>query len=224
MRRVSQQIGWSQEAKLYYEWLLQLERLTAIVGKNIVPVSPAWTFVPGSVSTFPQSSTGYTLYEGAWTNYDDGQTVDTFPLAGDFYYNNLSNNALYLSTNGYIFPPDNSYLIYGDQGDLYLTPGDPLSDGDIQNFWYKNTVSGSKWKSSMLIYCGRFGSQSTPYSYVINLYRDSQYQYIETCCKSNTVGYTGPNSGVVLAQTTSLVWQSPLDGSSWTLLGFGSIQ
>lgn len=37
MRRVSQQIGWSQEAKLYYEWLMQLERLTAIVGKNIQP-------------------------------------------------------------------------------------------------------------------------------------------------------------------------------------------
>jgi hypothetical protein len=29
MKRVSQFIGWSEEAKLYYEWLLQLERLTA---------------------------------------------------------------------------------------------------------------------------------------------------------------------------------------------------
>jgi hypothetical protein len=37
MRRVSQFIGWSQEAKLYYEWLMQLERLTAILGKNIQP-------------------------------------------------------------------------------------------------------------------------------------------------------------------------------------------
>lgn len=35
MRRVSQQIGWSQEAKLLYNVLLQLQRLTQVIGKNI---------------------------------------------------------------------------------------------------------------------------------------------------------------------------------------------
>jgi hypothetical protein len=35
MRRVSQQIGWSQESKLYYYVLRQLEQLTGIYGKNI---------------------------------------------------------------------------------------------------------------------------------------------------------------------------------------------
>ena len=45
MRRVSQQIGWSQEAKLYYEWLMQLERLTAILGNNIVPPIPVITSI-----------------------------------------------------------------------------------------------------------------------------------------------------------------------------------
>lgn len=46
MRRVSQQIGWSQEAKLYYEWLVQLERLTAILGKNIVSTTTTTTTSP----------------------------------------------------------------------------------------------------------------------------------------------------------------------------------
>jgi uncharacterized protein (TIGR02145 family) len=43
MRRVSQQIGWSQESQLYYQWLVQLERLTAILGKNIVPTTTTTT-------------------------------------------------------------------------------------------------------------------------------------------------------------------------------------
>jgi len=43
MRKLSQQIGWSQEAKLYYEWLVQLERLTAILGKNITTTTSTTT-------------------------------------------------------------------------------------------------------------------------------------------------------------------------------------
>jgi hypothetical protein len=35
MRRVIQQIGWSQESKLLYNVLRQFERLTGVVGKNI---------------------------------------------------------------------------------------------------------------------------------------------------------------------------------------------
>ena len=35
MRRVSQQIGWSQESKLLYNVLKQFERLTGVVGKTI---------------------------------------------------------------------------------------------------------------------------------------------------------------------------------------------
>jgi hypothetical protein len=45
MRRVSQQIGWSQESKLYYQVLKQLERLTGIYG-SIVPTTTTTTTQP----------------------------------------------------------------------------------------------------------------------------------------------------------------------------------
>lgn len=226
MRRVSQFIGWSQEAKLYYEWLMQLERLTAILGKNITPVSPGWTFVPDLNLDWPANTDGYTLYTDGFTNNDDGESNVSIPFAGTFNSNGISDTEYILSTNGYLYGVNSGQNIYGNSGDLYITPGDPLIDGDTQNFWYQNTVNGSKWKTSALVYCGRFGAQTTPYSYIINIYRDSQYQYIETRVKSNTTPFaiSGPGSNGQLATTLSKVWQSPLDGSTWTYLGLGVVQ
>lgn len=192
-----------------------------------VDVTTIWAFVPAEISVFPANSNGYTLYSGAWTYYDDGQTSDTFPLAGDFFYNNDGGrNTMYLSTNGNALASDSSYAIYGNGGDLFLTPGDPLDDGTTQNFWYQNTGSSTKWKTSILVYCGHCcgtPQQQTPYSYIINIYRDSQYQYIETCSKTNVADNSGPDNNTNSASTATQVWQSPLDGSSWTLLGYGSI-
>ena len=53
MRRVSQQIGWSQESKLYYYVLRQLEQLTSVFGKNI----PTTTTSTSSSSTTTTSTT-----------------------------------------------------------------------------------------------------------------------------------------------------------------------
>lgn len=47
MRRVSQQIGWSQESKLLYNVLRQFERLTGVIGKDI----------PSSTTTTTSSTT-----------------------------------------------------------------------------------------------------------------------------------------------------------------------
>ena len=187
--------------------------------------SSNWNFVSAQTSIFPANSDGYTLYTGAWTNFDDGQTVDTFPLGGDFYTNSIANSTSYLSTNGYMIPFNSGFNIFGNNGDLYLTPGSALNDGDTQNFWYQNTVNGSKWRTSMLIYCGLCcgASQQIPYSYILRVYRDSQYQYIETCVKTNVRGSAGPTSNTVIANTLSQVWQSDLNGNTWTYLGLGYI-
>lgn len=51
--RVSQQIGWSQESKLYYYVLRQLEQLTGIYGKNI----PTTTTTSSSTSSTSSTTT-----------------------------------------------------------------------------------------------------------------------------------------------------------------------
>ena len=56
MRRVSQQIGWSQESKLLYNVLRQFEKLTGVVGKTI----PAPTTTTTSTSTSTSTTTSTT--------------------------------------------------------------------------------------------------------------------------------------------------------------------
>lgn len=187
-----------------------------------------WAFVPGEISVFPSSSTDYTLYDGPWTNYDDGQTTNTFPLAGEFYYDGVADSTSYMSTNGYMILTNSGGNIDGNRGDLFLTPNDPLDDGDTQNFWYKNYIGPNKWRTSMLIYCGLYGDQSIPYSYVLNIYRDGSYQYIEACAKTNVTG-DGNGAGPAgydtqVASTATQVWRSGSGGNDWTYLGFGSVQ
>jgi hypothetical protein len=185
-----------------------------------------WVFTGGNVSIFPANSNGYTLYTGDWTNFDDGQTSSTFLLGGDFYTNGTPDNTAYMSTNGYMIPfTYTGYNMNGNQGDLYLTPGQPLDDGDIQNFWYQNTVIGSRWKTSMLIYCGNypFNERLTPYSYILNIYRDSQYQYLETVVKTNIRYSAGPMNDLQPPSTLTQVWQGNLTGTIWTYLGFGYV-
>ena len=222
----SRQIGQPSSTKAQLLWNIskQLENLIKLAGNVVItppaPVSTTWTFTTGDVSIFPADSTGYTVYSGAWTAFDDGQTVDTFPLAGDFFYNNDGGrNTMYLSTNGNALASDSSYAIYGNGGDLFLTPTDPLSDGTVQNFFYQNIVDSTKWKTSVLVYYGHCcGSpqQQTPYSYILNIYRDNQYQYIETCSKTNLADNSGPDNATESPNTLTQVWQSDLPGSTWT--------
>lgn len=219
----------STKAQLLWEISKQLEILTQVAGNVYIPRCPItdWVFTPAEISVFPANSDGYTLYTGNWTYFDDGQTSDSFPIGGEFFNGNGSDTAFYLSTNGYTIGATSNYPFNGNNQDLFITPGDPLDDGTTQNFWYQNTGDANKWKTSILVYCGHCcGSpnQQTPYSYVLNIYKDSQYQYLETVCKTNTGGSTGPGEDTLSSNTATQVWQSPLDGSSWTYLGFGSIQ
>lgn len=230
----SQQIGWSQKSKLLWNISKQLETLTRVAGNVIVtPPSPStsWTFTAGNNAIFPVDSTGYTLYTDGFTNNDDGQSNTAFPLAGDFYTNDgggpIADNTAFMSTNGYMIASSTGFALNGNASDLYLTPGDPLDDGDTQNFWYQNTGDSTKWKTSMLIYCGKCcgtpSPQDTPYSYILNIYRDGDYQYMEACAKTNLGGGVGPETGTETPSTDAQVWRSDLFGNTWTYLGFGSI-
>ena len=228
----SRQIGWGTQANLLWQISKQLERLICVAAcecpttTTTTTTSSSWSFIPAEISVFPANSDGYTLYEGAWTYYDDGQIVDPVSYAGEFFTDGVGDTQFILSTNGYIFGIINSLGIFGNGGDLFLTPGDSLNDGDIQNFFYQNITNGANWKTSILVYCGHCCGttpQETPYSYILNIYRDANFQYIETCAKSNTGDNTGPGTNTEPANTATQVWQSDLTGVTWTYLGFGSI-
>ena len=234
----SRQIGWGTEENLLWQISKQLDNLIKVtynIGTTTTTttINPNWVFVSGGTLAFPTNTTGYTLYTGAWTAPDDGQTVDTFPLAGIFYNNDdAGRDTMYLSTNGFLLASDSSYQIDGNQQDLFLTPGNTLLNGDVQNFWYQNTVIGSKWKTSVLVYCGHCcgsPSEETPYSYILNLYSDGTTQFVETRIKSNsdgqTLGTSGPEGpSAVNVSTASQVWSSTDNGVTWTYLGYGTVQ
>lgn len=230
----SRQIGQPSSTKAQLLWNIskQLENLIKVAGNVVItpptpPVSPTWTFNSGVDLSFPTNQDGYTLYQGGFTNYDDGDAIEPVLYAGTFNSYGQSDTQFILSTNGYLTGTNTNFRINGNQQDLFLTPGDSLLDGDTQNFWYQNTSDANKWKTSVLVYCGHCcGSpqQNVPYSYILNIYQDAQYQYIETRVKSYNGGQAGPNGFTQNSETTSQVWQSPLDGSGWTYLGFGSVQ
>ena len=119
------------------------------------------------------------------------------------------------------------YVIAGNPGDLWLEPGNSLDDGDTQNIYYLVQGDALKWSLKLIIYCGHFGDESTPYSYVMNIYKDATHQWVETMIKSNTDNKdTGPYNvdyvGVA-ASTTSKVWRGDLNGQNWQYLGTGSV-
>lgn len=206
---------------------------------NAIAPRFGWRFVTDTIA-FPSSTTGYTLYSGTFTNADDGHssTAITIPT---FASNGVSSTSLYLSTNGYVTlnagnggihsqpEPSNgsaSATIAGNPSDLWLQKGLVNTDGDTQNWYYKIDNFGSKYSIKNIVYCGTFGSSTTPKSYILNLYRDTAYQYVETRVKLNTAGTTGPYNNPSVAQaasTTSKVWRGDLNGQNWVYLGTGSV-
>jgi len=209
--------------------------------QNYNAIAPrfGWRFSTDTIA-FPSSITGYTLYSGTFTSSDDGNssTAITIPT---FASNGVSSTNLYLSTNGYItlnagsgainstpMPASGSAsaTIAGNSADLWLAKGLVNTDGDTQNWYYKIDNQGSKYSIKNIVYCGRFGNTTSPRTYVLNLYRDSQYQYVETRVKTTGEGTVGPYNVPSVAQaasTTSRVWRGDLNGQNWTYLGTGSV-
>ena len=201
--------------------------------------SDTWKYDSVTNLPWPSSTTGYTLYNGGFTNSDDGYSNSPITLPVAFETNNQSSTSLYLSTNGYftLTSGDGSILsgptntnpatMAANPGDNWLQPGLTNSDGDVQNLWYKTgNDGGGKYYVKLLVYAGTFGATTTPTSYVINFYRDEQFEWLETRVKSNVRGSAGPYNDVNVAQgasTTSRVWRGDLNGQNWVYLGTGSI-
>ena len=193
----------------------------------------------GNNLPWPASSAGYTLYNGGFNSFDDGYSISPITLPVTFETNNQASNQLYLSTNGYftigsgdtniLLGPTNSNpaTMAANPGDNWLQPGLTNTDGDVQNWYYKTgTDSGEKYYVKNLVYAGTYGATTTPTSYVINFYRDSVYEWLETRVKSNTRGKAGPYNSTDVSQnssTVSRVWRGDLNGQNWVYLGTGTV-
>lgn len=199
-----------------------------------------WKYNPSINLSWPSSTTGYTLYTGGITSVDDGSTNVAITLTTDFYTNGQSSNQLYVSTNGYFTIGSGSGNIIStpqslsspaamaaNPSDNWLQLGLTNTDGDVQNIYYQTGNNGNKHFVKLIVYAGTYGSTTTPTSYVINFYRDSVYQWLETRVKSNIRGNAGPYNDIDVSQqasTTSQVWRGDLNGQNWEYLGTGSIE
>ena len=88
------------------------------------------------------------------------------------------------------------------------------------------SILKNKYYIKNIVYAGTYGAATTPTSYLINFYRDNNYQWLETRVKSNTRGNAGPyNSPDVSqpAQSISKVWRGDLNGLNWVYMGTGSV-
>lgn len=214
----------------------------------VVPTTTTTTTFPssnysysGTYLPWPSSTTGYTVYSGGWYGIDDSYTIDPIVLSTTFYMDGTGSSNLYVSTNGFVTldfgdggiyytPQDLSSppMIGGNPGDMWLAAGDYLNNGDTQNAWYQVNTVGSKYNFKLIIYCARYGDPNAPYSYVLNFYRDSNYQWMETMIQINASGGTvGPyNAAGDVSQsssTASQVWRGDLNGQNWVYQGFGSV-
>jgi len=192
-----------------------------------------------TVLSWPASAAGYTLYNGGFTSDDDGVSNVAVTLPTTFKTNNQASTAFYLSTNGYftIGTGDNGILagptnanpatMAANPGDNWLQPGLVMTDGDTQNWYYKSgSDGGNKYYIKNIVYAGTYGDATTPTSYLINFYRDNNYQWLETRVKSNTRGNAGPYNSTDVsqpAQSISKVWRGDLNGLNWVYMGTGSV-
>lgn len=200
-----------------------------------------YRYDPAIFLSWPASSVGYTLYNGGFTNSDDGYSNSPITLPVAFETNSQSSTNLYLSTNGYFTlgsgsgniistPQDLSSpaAMAANPGDNWMQPGLTNNDGDIQNWYYQTgNDGGGKYYVKNLVYAGQYGATTTPTSYIINFYRDGVYQWLETRIKSNSRGNAGPYNSIDVSQgasTTSRVWRGDLNGQNWVYMGVGTVQ
>jgi len=193
-------------------------------------ISPYWV----------ESLAGYTEVTGGVTDSDDGYIINPITLPYDFYQNGDNSDLLYVSTNGVVSlgngydiccpnsPQANSNLFAGNPGDMFMNPGDSMADGSTMGAWYKITDYGSGvFKVEIKVFNVVLESNELISSYQVNLYRDVDYQYMESWAKSRPSDFQYPttmgpyNSSDVSVPTskTRNVWRGDLNGQNWTSLG-----
>lgn len=201
--------------------------------------SDTWQYDSVNNLAWTDDTTGYTLLTGGVNATDDGYWVNPITIP-TFYTNNQTSPSLYISTNavvtlgvgyGNCCPSSpqtsaNPALISGNAGDMFANPGAPLTDGTTMNAYYKITQNGDKTKIELKVFQAILSAQNSPYSYQLNLYRDSTYQWVETRVKTGIAGNVGPYNAIDVSQPasqTSRVWQGDLLGQNWVYLGTGTV-
>jgi hypothetical protein len=207
------------------------------------PLTGSYSFDSTTLLSWPSSTTGYTLYTGGFANFDESYTTSPILSLSNFNINNQgATNQIYVSTNGYITLGEGGgdlansptilavggATIAGNPSDLWLQPGRALSDGDTQNIYYQSgSLGDNKYYINFIVYSAFFTNRGQPSSYLLNLYIDNNYQWVETRIKSNTAGgTTGPYNATSVAQpasTSSRVWVGDLAGQNWNYLGTGRV-
>jgi len=199
-----------------------------------LPQPPIYLYNDTYNLTWPVNQNGYSLYGGAFTDFDDGNTTTPIIVPSSFTIGSHKSTNIYVSTNGAIsigFGTDTGNVINGvisgNGGDLWLEPGLSLTDGDTQNIYYLVEGDKLKWSLKLIIYCGEYDNENNPFSYVLNIYKDTQHQWVETFVKLNTYNSnSGPYNLTdvsVPASTTSKVWRGSLNGQNWEYIGTGSV-
>lgn len=193
----------------------------------------------GTTLTWTDDTSGYTFYNGGYNAIDDGYSTNPVTLPTHFYMNCTGSTNLFISTNGGVsfevgtsgpYPANNnnSLIIGGSPGDLWLQDGLGLNDGTNHGAWYRITDNSNTFKIELKVFHGRYQATTTPYSYQLNLYKDSTYQWVEAMSKVNFDNNNcGPSSSTNVSQpnsTTSKVWRSSLGGNDWQYMGEGSVQ
>ena len=114
----SRQIGWSAKNNLLWQISFQLEKLTGVIGRNIVtPTTTTTTTAPPLSSTIltiinnssinhgPYTSTFYVIYNGTPTTVNSGSSLnagETMSFSGNSTLD--SNNVLQLYSNNGLLP------------------------------------------------------------------------------------------------------------------------
>ena len=201
--------------------------------------SDVWQYDSLNTLAWTDDTTGYTLLTGGVNAPDDGYWINPITIP-TFYTNNQTSSNLYISTNAVISlgsgygtccpstpqASSNPALISGNAGDMWASPGQGLTDGTTTNAYYRITQNGDRTKIELKVFQGILSNQTAPYSYQLNLYRDSTYEWVETRVKTNTAGYVGPYNSTDVSQpasTTSRVWRGDLLGQNWVYLGTGTV-
>jgi len=179
---------------------------------------------------------GYATYTGGFPDTDDEGASASVAIA-DFAMNGTVYNTLWFSTNGsvtfnsatsaYEGYPSESTQICANNDDMELDPNNiTLTDGDVHNIYY---MLGSNF-TKIICHQGYHEDPTAVGSWLLNIYRDEKYQWIETRLKVPNEDeiysgpYNEPNADVsVPVSTSSQVWRSDLLGQNWEFMGTGSV-
>jgi hypothetical protein len=227
------------------------------MGNNRWRFSASTLSWPASTAGYTQYTGGIAsnLYSNGWTSgislgagFTFEWAISTTASVGSGSVRFTTNGQIFVGVTGQVdlnndkpnLPPATSRPFYycnaggplGTNQVNILQPGAPLSDGDTQGIWSLFGSSGRKWYAKFIVFSGLDGNPVGISSYILNLYKDDSYQWMETRTKTTPNStFAGPWHPTVdvsqPASATSQVWvaggASTTRFDNWTYMGTGSV-